>query len=71
MVEIIIIKSNLFVIYFCVISIYIKIIFSVIMIDSIVLIKVFNINKYIIVKLDWLYKDDKGVCCFNFLEYKC
>lgn len=58
MVEIIIIKSNLFVIYFCVISIYIKIIFSVIMIDSIVLIKVFNINKYIIVKLDWLYKDD-------------
>lgn len=58
MVETIIIKSNLFVIYFCVISIYIKIIFSVIMIDSIVLIKVFNINKYIIVKLDWLYKDD-------------
>lgn len=58
MVEIIIIKSNLFVIYFCVISIYIEIIFSVIMIDSIVLIKVFNINKYIIVKLDWLYKDD-------------
>lgn len=58
MVEIIIIKSNLFVIYFCLISIYIKIIFSVIMIDSIVLIKVFNINKYIIVKLDWLYKDD-------------
>lgn len=58
MVEIIIIKSNLFVIYFCVISIYIKIIFSVIMIDSIVLIKVLNINKYIIVKLDWLYKDD-------------
>lgn len=71
MVETIIIKSNSFATYFRVISIYIEITSSVIMIDSTALTKASNTNKHTTVKLDRPHKDDKGVCCFNLLEYKC